>query len=248
MVETGPRDLPDGITPEMIRDAIAEFQAGTPHGFGDSTGYDVVYQGGKYPPKAIVGLAAAYFLCSPLQPSDFKGGIGSKCFRVLESCGFEIQPKEARSSYLLAWNPSNYQWDDYEVCINRIQSDGAYERRWSCGNTRARSPGDRVYLMRLGVEPKGLIGSGIVLREPYEDEHWHDSNETARYVSVRLDVSTSHWTSGFEKCYRSQLQLDSAKIRQQDSERDRGTNRKTMAIQDSTSSKRRYTLLGLRAC
>jgi hypothetical protein len=91
----GKRDssIPDEITREQILAAITNFNQGVDHRFGHSTTYDLLHEGERYPPKAIVGLAAAYILGKPLQPEDFGGGLETKCFRLLESNGFKIVRK-----------------------------------------------------------------------------------------------------------------------------------------------------------
>ena len=85
--------IPDEITREHILAAITDFKEGVDHRFGPSSTYDVLHEGERYPPKAIVGLAAAYILGKPLQPEDFGGGLETKCFRLLESNGFKIVRK-----------------------------------------------------------------------------------------------------------------------------------------------------------
>ena len=64
-------DIPSGITSEHILKAISDFETGVPHEFVDSTGYDLLHDGKRYPPKAILGLAAKQILGEPLKPSDF---------------------------------------------------------------------------------------------------------------------------------------------------------------------------------
>ena len=66
--------------------------------------------------------------------------------------------------YLLTWNPKRWTWTDQEDNIQTVQSEGSLVLPWSCGTTRKIRSGDRVFLMRLGVEPKGIIGSGIVVK------------------------------------------------------------------------------------
>lgn len=88
-----PDKIPTGITRQLLVAAIADLDKGVPHAFGESTGYDVLYQGRRYPPKAVVGLAAARVLGSPLGPHDFKGGLGTRCFAVLVGNGFTIVTK-----------------------------------------------------------------------------------------------------------------------------------------------------------
>ena len=86
--------LPDGITRELLLDAISKFDAGVKHEFADSTGYDIIHDGKSYPPKAIVGIAAKTLKGVTFVPDDFSGGVASKCFRILEENGFKIVSKK----------------------------------------------------------------------------------------------------------------------------------------------------------
>jgi len=86
--------LPEGISRNHLLQAIAKYDEGFVHEFADSTGYDLVYGGKAYPPKAIVGIAAEVLKGVPFGPKDFSGGIGSKCFRILEQNGFELVSKK----------------------------------------------------------------------------------------------------------------------------------------------------------
>ena len=85
--------IPEGITRAHILDAIRALGDGVEHQFGESTGYDVLFEGRRYPPKAVVGIAARHIINRQLGPYDFKGGLKSKCFRVLEDNQFEIVTK-----------------------------------------------------------------------------------------------------------------------------------------------------------
>ena len=85
--------IPAGITRQHILAAIEDFEAGAAHAFGRSVFYDAVFQGKRYPPKALIGLAAGKLTGTPLGPHDFKGGLKTICFRVLRENGFEIIAK-----------------------------------------------------------------------------------------------------------------------------------------------------------
>lgn len=85
--------IPPGITREHVLAAVADYNAGVQHAFGPSTKYDLVYEGQRLPPKAIVGLAAKHATGHLLTPKDFKGGEESNCFRVLRGLGFTVEPK-----------------------------------------------------------------------------------------------------------------------------------------------------------
>lgn len=85
--------LPSNITQEHIRQAIERFSAGHPHGFGPSSKYDLVYEGRRYPTKAILGIAGEVAGGSALTPQDFSGG-EAQTNAILRNLGFVV---EARS-------------------------------------------------------------------------------------------------------------------------------------------------------
>lgn len=63
--------------------------------FADSTRFDLLHEGRRYPPKAVVALAAESALGKTLIPKDFSGGEGSTAFRLLFDNGYEIATKPA---------------------------------------------------------------------------------------------------------------------------------------------------------
>ena len=76
------------------------------------------------------------------------------------------------SAYLLTWNPRRWDWHYLHQSIQTVKQNGFCLERWSCGVTKKIVVGDRVYLMRLGVDPRGIMAAGRVVREPFEAEHW----------------------------------------------------------------------------
>jgi hypothetical protein len=79
------------------------------------------------------------------------------------------------------------------TCASRaaylVREEGSALQRWSCGNTRKIGVGDRVFLLRQGVEPRGIVASGVVIEPPYEDLHWDpNASEPALYVDVEFDA------------------------------------------------------------
>lgn len=103
---------------EHILQAIADFDQGTKHSFGESTGYDVLFNKRRYPPKALIGLAAGRVTGRVLGPYDFKGGLRSRCFQILTSNGFEIVVKENISLFL------------DEVTDGSLYLEGSIEQVW----------------------------------------------------------------------------------------------------------------------
>jgi hypothetical protein len=77
--------IPAGVTAEDVREALQRLARREPHPFGISTGWDVLYEGKRYPQKAVLGLAAEKHAVRPLGPYDFTAG---ECRRVLTRLGF----------------------------------------------------------------------------------------------------------------------------------------------------------------
>lgn len=93
------------------------------------------------------------------------------------------------STYLLTWNPNRWAWMDLALTAHCVREEGSALVQWSCGNTRKIEAGDRVFLLRQGVEPRGVVASGTVVEPPYEDVHWdEDALKPALYVDVKLDA------------------------------------------------------------
>ena len=104
----------------------------------------------------------------------------------------DLQNVSGPSAYILTWNPIRWPWNELPGLASRLARGEAVSTRWSTGNTRQIAEGDRLYLLRQGVEPRGLIGSGLAASDVYEEEHW-DSNrakagDLANYVDIRFDV------------------------------------------------------------
>ena len=120
-----PDQIPDGITRADLLDAIRDFDRGVPHQFAPSTGYDVLYEGKRYPPKPIVGLAAQRLTGRAFGPYDFKGGRGSKCFRVLTENQFTIITKADQDPFPDELDPkgSYVEGAGKQVTVNRYERD-----------------------------------------------------------------------------------------------------------------------------
>lgn len=95
------------------------------------------------------------------------------------------------STYLFAWNPKRWTWDDLDAQIEQVGLAGHTDDRWSSGNTKQLPSGSRFFLIRLGVEPKGIIGSGVTLSTPEYGPHWDDDKaadgDETLYCDIRFD-------------------------------------------------------------
>lgn len=89
------KNLPENIKPEHIVQAIHKIEKeGIPAQAHSST-YDVLYEGKRFPPKLVVSYANIFANGVALDRSEFEGGIGTPCFKILEENGFTIVTKEA---------------------------------------------------------------------------------------------------------------------------------------------------------
>ncbi|GAC1475232.1 MAG: hypothetical protein NVSMB9_27250 [Isosphaeraceae bacterium] len=77
------------------------------------------------------------------------------------------QVKNTRPTYLLTWNPKRHAWANLEAEV-RATTEGrlVYRHRWSSGSTKRIRRGDRLFLLRQGVEPRGIMAAGWATSKP----------------------------------------------------------------------------------
>jgi 5-methylcytosine-specific restriction protein A len=93
------------------------------------------------------------------------------------------------NTFLFAWNPNRWDWEDLRESIEHLEKVGYVERRWSCGNSKSIRKGDRVFLIRLGNEPRGIVGSGYAKSSYYVAPHWDGTeNKTTNYIDIEFDI------------------------------------------------------------
>lgn len=93
-------------------------------------------------------------------------------------------------THLLTWNPTKWSWESIKEDIEELEKNEVYRDSWSCGqNKKSIKVGDRLFLMRLGQEPKGIVASGYATSNIYQDSHWDNNiSEFANYIKVDFDV------------------------------------------------------------
>jgi hypothetical protein len=70
-------------------------------------------------------------------------------------------------AFLFGWNPQKWPWADLEDDIKKLGAEGGLKEDWSAASHKAIQVGDQAYIVRLGVEPKGIFASGTITSEPY---------------------------------------------------------------------------------
>ncbi len=95
------------------------------------------------------------------------------------------------ATYLFAWNPSLWSWPELPADIRRLARRGHIDTEWSAGRVRAIEPGSRAFLVRVGVQPKGIFGAGYTLTPPGPAPHWRPEKaalgKVTQYLTLRLD-------------------------------------------------------------
>lgn len=92
-------------------------------------------------------------------------------------------------TFLLTWNPKKWTWSTLDADYDRARKQGFLDDRWSCGRSKRIRSGDRVFLLRQGQEPRGIVGSGFVISdEPFTADHFTGEGRSALYVDTRFDV------------------------------------------------------------
>lgn len=116
-----------------------------------------------------------------------------------EQLGWQMNPnlKEAlrqfnsrikNNTFLFVWNPKRWAWETLEQDIKQVDLNGKCTQRWSCGNTKSIQSGDRIFLVKLGTEPKGIIGAGFATTNPFPEIHWSGENKEAFYIDIDFEV------------------------------------------------------------
>lgn len=91
-------------------------------------------------------------------------------------------------SFLLTWNPQKYNWVDLQNDIEQLEEVGYVEKRWSCGNTKKIKQRNKIYLMKVGKGPNGIMGSGYTTTSSYSDQHWDGTEgKITNYINVKFD-------------------------------------------------------------
>jgi 5-methylcytosine-specific restriction enzyme A len=92
------------------------------------------------------------------------------------------------NTFLFTWNPVKFDWGDINANIEEIEKSGYTMLHWANISYRNVKPGDRAFLMRLGEEPKGIIGSGVIKDGAIPGRHWSGDNKVRYYAKIKFDT------------------------------------------------------------
>lgn len=87
------------------------------------------------------------------------------------------------NTFLLTCNPVRWNWERMQEAVGTTLKGEIYSERWSC-NTKKIHIGDRIFLIKLGEEPRGIVASGYATSDLYDSEHW-DEEKRAKGIPVQ---------------------------------------------------------------
>ena len=86
--------IPDNITKEHLEKAIEEIDKNGIRKGRQSSTYNLVHKGKYYPPKLIISIANKYANGIELDSGEFKGGMDTSAFKLLEGFDYKIIEKK----------------------------------------------------------------------------------------------------------------------------------------------------------
>lgn len=81
-----------------------------------------------------------------------------------------------------------YAWRDLRRDVALVRRGGGLLTDWSCARSKQIRRGDRLFLLRQGVEPRGIVASGWATSDWYEGPGWRRAGVPCNYVDWRIDV------------------------------------------------------------
>ncbi len=96
-------------------------------------------------------------------------------------------------TFLLTWNPAKWEWGDFLAEARAVKRGDKFAGHWSCGNSTKLRKGDRIFMVKQGAKPRGIVASGFVTSdEPWDGPHWdkekRKAGKAARYVDIDFNA------------------------------------------------------------
>lgn len=92
------------------------------------------------------------------------------------------------ATYLLTWNPERWKWRELPAAVSELEDRKILSTRWSTGNTQCIEPGDRLFLLRQGIEPRGIMGSGFATSTVFSKKHFESELAAQGKMAWRVNL------------------------------------------------------------
>ncbi|BBL57591.1 hypothetical protein [Methylomonas koyamae] len=73
-------------------------------------------------------------------------------------------------TYILTWNKDKWPESELQKLMDDFAAGKDVTIRWKCASHRQCNIGDRIFLSRVGQQLPGLIGSGKIISDAYQDD------------------------------------------------------------------------------
>jgi 5-methylcytosine-specific restriction protein B len=100
------------------------------------------------------------------------------------------QWRDPQKCWLLAWNPKNWPWSTLEAERAKTRNGETVTQPWRCASSAPRE-GEKAFLVRLGVDPRGIVAVGTVARAPYVSQHYDTKRAESGDTTQCIDVAFS---------------------------------------------------------
>ena len=96
-------------------------------------------------------------------------------------------------TFMLTWNPQQYRPNDLAEEVFQIETGEPYRGAWSTGRRKKLPVGSRVFLVRQGNDPRGVVAAGFTTTEPEPGESDDDHSLYCKLVwTMVLDDAKGH--------------------------------------------------------
>jgi len=92
------------------------------------------------------------------------------------------------NTFLFAWNPKQWNWENFEQSIEELEKTGRVMQQWSCASHKSIRVGDRAFLIQLGRGKRGIIGAGFVATAPFLAKHWDGTERMVPRVIIDFEA------------------------------------------------------------
>ncbi len=107
--------------------------------------------------------------------------------KKLELYFLKIDGSKSKNAWLLAWNPNNWDWEDFDEAVKMTREGISYDNTWACSSSSV-LPGDRFFMITLGTDSNCIMASGYATSEQYEYEHWDPQKRAEGKMNKGIDV------------------------------------------------------------
>ena len=95
-------------------------------------------------------------------------------------------------TWLVNWNPAKYPWDDYLNGYNTLRGELAQQGwvyyKWTVGNTKSIHVGDRIFMLKQGAQPRGIVASGWAASDVLTGPHYdRNVRKQVRRIYIKFD-------------------------------------------------------------